>query len=209
MKKFTKLIVLSLCSWFFFLWFSNAQDLTEENSYSDKINVISDSGHYFWGLEKREMDYNPNIYSNTHCTCGMNMLDFSVRVFLFWIKILLWIMIIILSFKTILLYKKLSGTYNHNRLFYFPVINLYPLSKITIWKIRFFILILLLWFFFYNTYSYKIFTDNNLCCENPIRQWYSWIIVWICSTIILWILISKLSYLIKSYNKIDKESPND
>lgn len=203
MKKLTKLF-LFLCSWFLFLWPANAQDLLEENSYSDKINVISDSGNYFWDLKKIEMNYNPNIYSNSPCTCGMNMLDFFVRVLLFWIKILLWIMIIILSLKTISLYKKLANTYKHNKLFYVPVINLYPLSKITIWKIRFFILILLSWFFIYNTYVYEIFSNNNLCCKNPIRQGYSWIIVWICSIIILGILLSKLSYLIKSDNKIDK-----
>ncbi len=209
MKKLANFL-LFLCSWFFFLWFCNAQDLTEENSYSDKINISSDSGHFFWDLEKREMDYTPNIYSNSPCTCDMNMLDFYVRVFLFWIKILLWIMIIILSLKTISLYKKLANTYKHNKLFYVPVINLYPLSKITIWKIRFFILILLSWFFIYNIYVYGIFSNNNLCCKNPIRQGYSWIIVWICSIIISGVLLSKLSYLTKpSQKNSDKKSPNN
>ena len=208
MKKLSKLFVLSLCTRCLVFWFSDAQNLIKEYSYTGEHNVNADFESKSWDNES--ISLNHDIYWDRRCACGMNMLDLFVNVFLFWIKILLWLMLIISLLKTISLYKKLTDTYKHNRLLFSPLLNLYPLSEITIGKFRFFILILLLWFFTYNIYAYKIFTQNNLCCSNPIRQGYSWIIVWICSNILLGVLLSKLSYLIKHPQKdSDKEPTNE
>ena len=214
MKKFTKLFLLALCTWFLFLWFSFAQN--QQNSHEDGGNSYTDDGdtninsefnswnQYQWVSRENPNDDDPH----PKCTCGANPLDVLVRFFLFWITVLLWIILIVTSLKALSLYKKLAITHKNNRLFYFPIINLYPLSKMTIGKIRFFILILLLWFFVYNVYAYITF--DNYCCNNPIRQGYSWIIVWICSIIILGVLLSKLSYLTKPSQKdSDKNSSKE
>jgi len=219
MKRLTKLL-LTLCTWFLFLWFSFAQN--QQSSYEDGGNLYTDDGdtninsefnswnQYQRGSPRANPEWEPNIIWEGPCTCGGNMLEFILNSFLFLVIILLWIMLIITSLYTKSLYKKLANTYKHNILFYFPIINLYPLSKMTGGKIRFFILILLLWFFIYNVYVYKIFENSNLCCHNPIRQGYSWIIVWICSIVILGVLLSKLSYLIKpSQENSGKKSPNE
>jgi len=209
MKRFTKLFLLSICTWFLFLWFSNAQDWIKQDSNTDELNVNTNFESKNW--DKRDKSYNPEVYdigNSCHYQCWINLLWFFTQKFLIWIWILLWIMLVILCIKAIILCKKSNNTFRNNWLFYIPILNLYPISKITVGSVRFFCLILMLWFFIYSLYND---IDKNGCCfDSPSWQSYAWIIIWILSIILLWILLSELSYLINSYKESSKkESPNE
>ncbi len=209
MKKLAKLFLLSLCSWFLFLWSSNAQELMEDNSYTDKINGNTDSWLYFEAWDEKNINYNPPVFLDWDChyQCGINLLWFFTQKFLIWIWIILWIIMVILYIKTIILCKKSDINTKNNWLIYIPILNLYPISKITIWNIRFFYFMLMIWFFIHGIYT--SINKNKCCFDNPSRQEYFWVIVWICSIIMLGVLLSKLSHLIKPDNEINKESPQD
>ena len=180
MKKFTKLFLLALCTWFLFLWFSHAQ----RDFHYETIEIDSWCSSY-------QCDFSPQT--------------FLVHILLIWIWIILCLLLIFLSIKTIILYKKFNTTHQKFWLSHIPVLNIYLISKITIGKIRFFILTLLLLFFVYSIYTH---IDNNKCCfDEPSRQEYSWIIIWFISIIILSVLLSKLN--ISKFTNLYKKSSNE
>lgn len=191
MKKLTKLFLLVLCSWFLFFWFNYAQDLEEEDFYTDEYDNL-DPEYDLWGWDTYTMSYEPDLFTGDGChyNCETNVLWQFSQLLLIWIWITLWIMLIILTVKVVTLYKKLHDNQN-KALVYIPIINLYSISKITIGKTRFLCIIVLIWFFWYSVYRN---ISENWCCINfPSRQDYAWIIVWISAIIILWELLSWLS----------------
>ena len=52
-----KLFLLTLCSWFLFLWFSNAQNLPEQSWYNINSDFESNSWEYFI----KNTSYDPNL----------------------------------------------------------------------------------------------------------------------------------------------------
>jgi len=194
MKTLAKLFLLSLCSWFLFLWFSNAQNLEWNDSLTGEYESAESWSFTVWSRE------NPNFEYNTQYgeVCPYDMFVIVIfKMILSWIWIILWILLIALTVKAVILYKKFEDTSKDTHLFYIPVLNLYSISKITIWKSRFFCVMLLICFFGYNVYE-NMHRDNS-CCPDPSRQDYTWIIVWISAIIILWELLSWLS----KFNKKD------
>ena len=197
MKKFTKLFLIALYSWFFLLWFSNAQDLHEDNSLTDKQNVSSIEN---W----RSTDWNrANPYDNLEtwkctATCGISLLWFVFK----WIQILtwiiLWILLIALTVNAVTLHKGFKNTQKDNYLAYIPILNLYHISKITIWRLRFFYLVLLIWFFCYSIC--KNINENRCCYHKPSQHVYIWTILWILAIVILWVLLSKLNSYFKEHS---------
>ena len=182
MKKLTKLFLLALCSWFLFLWFSFALDGWTNPDSSNALPYETE-----W-----------------RCTalCGVSLLGFFSKRFLIFLWVILWILLLALTINATTLHKKFKNTPKDICLAYVPVLNLYSISKITIWKGRFFYLILLVWFFCYSVY--RNINDNRCCYHEPSRIDYAWIIIWISAIIILWELLSWLS----KFNKQDsnKES---
>ena len=181
MKKFTKLFLLTLCSWFLFFWFSNAQE-----------------EWYHWEWEKpydvSQMNSEENM-EKCVVSCEVNLFWLFAQLNLIWIWMILWIMYIVLFSKLIKLWKEFKDTYKNGYLFYTPILNLYTMFKITIWKSRFYCLIVLICLFSYSLY---INLNENRCCHHePSWLDYTWIAVWILTIIILSVLISKLN----SYSK--------
>lgn len=185
MKKLTKFFLLALCTWFSVLALSFAQNIWDDESIS----------------------YSPSVYSGWKCSsfqCGINLLWFFTQKFLIWIWIILWIMLIILTVKIVSLHRKIKDNSKNVFLSYIPILNLFFIPKSHIRKV--FCLIVMLWFFGYSLYH--DINANGCCFDNPSRQSYAWVIVWILAIIVLKLLSSKLSHLIKPDN-IDKESPNE
>ena len=168
MKKFTKLFLLALCTWFLFLWFSNAQNGWYWYTYQDTSYDVSCGS--FW--------------------CEINLIWLLTQKFLIWIWIVLWILLIISTMKAISLNWRLKNIQKSKYLANIPIINLYPKYKTIFWRILFFFLILFVWFFAYSLY--RNIDENKCCFDAPLRQDYTWIIVWILAIIILSVLFSKL-----------------
>lgn len=174
MKRFTKIFLLSLCVWFLFLGIGYTQDgwnIQQDTSYS----VSCDS---YW--------------------CTINPIWWLMQKLLIWIWIILWVIMIISTTKAIILHR------NHNLkntfLDFLPILNLYIASKTIIWRILFFFLILLVWFFGYSLY--RNINDNWCCFDAPSWRDYTWVIIWVFAIIILSILFSRL---VDFY----KKSPHD
>ena len=116
--------------------------------------------------------------------------------------ILILLMIILLSIWAILLWNKLRKTSKWNWLFFVPFLNLYPLCKITIGRIRFYWLVLFTWFFVYLEHK-----NSNSCASTYLQELILPIfIVWILS---IWILLILAVKLISYSWDSDKESHNE
>lgn len=213
MKNFTKLFLLALCSWFLFLWFSNAQSWVEQDSNTEELNINTDKSDDdknsgIDSLSRADPIDEPNYISNHNwkCTalCGVSLLALFSKRFLIFLWIMLWILLIALTINAITLHKKFKNTPKDIRLAYIPILNLYSISKITIWRSRFFCLVLLIWFFCYSIY--RNVNDNRCCYHEPSQLDYLWIIIWIITIIILLVLIPKLHTFFKDYS--DKWSTN-
>lgn len=202
MKKFTKLFLLALCSWFLFLWFGNAQNLEENDPFTGEYDVSSTENWGFtaWGRREQGLKYRAELYPWV-CHCD-TLFIVIFRIILSWIWMILWILLIVLTVKAVILPKKFNDIKKDIYLPHIPVLNLYSISKITVWMSRFFCIILLLWFFVYSLYN----IHRDRCCPYPSRQDYTWIIVWILTIIILSILISKLNTYSKEHS--NKELTN-
>lgn len=191
MKKFCKLFILALCSWFLFLWFNNAQNLGEKDFYTDEYDNLDPEYNKSYEYDK---SYEPSG-DGCHYTCAINLLGLFSKLIQAWIWIILWILLVALTVNAVILHKKFKDTQKDTRLSYIPILNLYSISKITIWRSRFFCLILLIWFFVYSIC--RNFNENRCCIHNPSQYVYLWIILWISAIIILWEFLSWLSKLNK------------
>jgi len=180
MKKLTKLFLLTLCSWPLFLWFGNAQE-----NWDDP---------YLYNWSDPYLNYDQQTYSwDVPCSqyqCGINLLWYLSKKILTWISVILWVIFIILTVKAIILNKRIDEFKKSSIFVYTPILNLYPIFKITIWQTRFFCLIPLIWFFIYS--KYRNLRENRCCFDFPSRQDYTWIIVWIFTILVLFALLSEL-----------------
>ena len=195
MKKLTKFFLLASCTWFLFLWFSFAQNLIEEDTYADELSVNAD-----FGSNGRDNEsYNPNVYSaaNYHCSIPARLLIAEYSLLIIW-----WIFAVI-SLCSIILYYKFKNTRKYSRSFCVPIINIYALSKITIGRIRFYCLVLLIWFI-----GYLAFINKNSCYGYPDWLLFPVIIAWLFSFIILLILWDKLEEMLEKQDS-DKKSQNE
>ena len=201
MEKFTKLLLLTLCFLFLFLLFSNAQNLQENNLFTDEENV--NSIETWWStVWTRANQYNYLDTGKCTANCGINLL----WLFFIWIQILIWIILWMLliasTVNTVTLHKRFNNNKKYNCLTYIPILNLYHISKITIWRLRFFCLMLLIWFFGYSIY--KNINENRCCYDKPSQYVYIWTVLWILAIVILRILLLKLnSYFKEHSNKIN------
>lgn len=182
MKKITKLSLFMLCAWVLLLWFGSAQSDWFSN----------------WGTHDIYVPYE----NEWRCTalCEISFLWLFAKRLLILIWVILWMMLIGLTINTITFHKKFNDIQKNTCLAYIPILNLYHVSKITIWRMRFFFIILLIWFFIYSIC--RNINYNRCCFHNPSRHDYTGIIVWILSIVILSILVSKLH---KFYKKTSNE----
>ena len=135
-----------------------------------------------------------SVIWDSKCMCGTPFRELFSTLFL----ILIWLSIVILSLCSIPLYKKYKDTLKHPIIFRIPILNLYPLFKITIGTAPFYCLILFIWFF-----GYLIYSNRNWCCNFPAELVYPVIVVWLLSICILLVLLIKLIIIPR---KFDKES---
>ena len=209
MKKLTKLFLLALCSWFLFLWFSNAQSWVEQDSNTEELNINTNK---FDDDKKFESDSlnNSRESLNTDINYVPNELKIdcygwiSVVVWSQWLLMLVWLILILLSLCAIPLYKKFKGTNKNSHFFRLPLLNIYPLFKITVGKVRFYYIIVYLLFLgciiVYDHVIHGICYDN----EEIIRYTILTLLIWgLSSIIILSILWIKLIFLYKKDS--DKE----
>ena len=167
MKKLIRLFLLAIL-WLCFLWVTFAQNWT------------SDYG------------YDPYVAKPQICQGDSFWAAFS-RFFL----ILILFIIIPLSIRTTSLWKKLRNTPKWTRLFYIPILNLYPLCKITLGRIWFYCLVLFVWFF-----VYLIYKNRNWCYSHYLQKLLIPIfIVWILSICVLLVLSIKSIIYSKKLNK--------
>jgi hypothetical protein len=169
MKKLTKLFLLAVV-WLSLLWLSYAQN---------------------WWFSA---EYNPSVIWANKCQCDGPFEAIFSEFFL----IILWLVLIPLSLWTIFLGKKLKKVYKRTRLFYVPILNLYPLFKIVIWKFWFYFMALVIWFLWYFVYM-----NRDWCCHYHLSSdaariviFYSVLIMWILS---IWLLIGLLYRLARKF----------
>ena len=98
--------------------------------------------------------------------------------------------------------EKLRNSPEWTKLFYIPLLNLYPLCKITIGRVWFYCLILFIWFFVYLVYK-----DRNWCYSHYLQKLLLPIcIVWVLSMgILLALLVKSIIY----SRKLNKESSHE
>lgn len=183
MKIFTKpLLMLFSLLILWLLWFSNA----------GWVPPVWDISH---------VEYDEKV-SCSQYKCGINILGLLSQETLIWIWIILCIILFTLTVKAIILNIKFKDSQKNSCLVYIPILNFYYIFKITIWRFRFFCILLLVWFFCYSLY--RDFNENRCCFHNPSRYTYVWIIVWILSIVMLLVSLSKLKKFYK--NSFNKES---
>ena len=118
--------------------------------------------------------------------------------------ILILLMIVLLSIWAVLLWKKLRKTSKWSWLFFVPFLNLYPLCKITIGRIRFYCLILFTCFFVYLERK-----NSNLCASSYLQKLILPIfIVWILSIWILLVMLMKSIICSRDLDKKSHQEPN-
>ena len=124
----------------------------------------------------------------------------SIVTWSYWLLILIWLILILLSLCSIPLYKKFKDTNKNSQFFRLPLLNIYPLFKITIGKIRFFcIMLYLLFLVCILLYDHVVY---HVCYDGKILR-YPLLIWGLSSIIILSILWIKLIFLYKKDS--DKE----
>jgi len=204
MKKVTKLFLLALCSWLLFLWFSNAQSWIHENPYITEDNTV---------VNANNSDINENVNSESYSIDDFIWYSQAGTMTCFeWISIvgssyllliLIWLILILLSLCSIPLYKKFKDTNKISQFFRLPLLNIYPLFKITIGKIRFYyIIVYLLFLICILIYDHVVY---HVCYDGKILR-YPLLIWGFSSIIILLILWNKLVFLYKwDSNKKDPD----
>ena len=204
-----KLFLLTLCSWFLFLWLGNAQSWVETDSHIKELNINMDKSDDDKKFESDSLN-NSRESLNTDINYVPNELKIdcygwiSVVVWSQWLLMLVWLILILLSLCAIPLYKKFKGTNKNSHFFCLPLLNIYLLFKITVGKVRFYYVIVYLLFLgciiVYDHVIHGICYDN----EEIIRYTILTLLIWgLSSIIILSILWIKLIFLYKKDS--DKE----
>lgn len=177
MKKLTKLFLLVLCSWFLFFWFSNAQDLIEGDFHTDEyiVNI---------GYEHQK------TYGLVSMWCNCKRPEI-VQIYTSFPLLVCWLLLF-LSICSILLSTKFNKTWIKSKLFYIPILNLYPLFKNIIWRIWFYILLLNIFFI---CFVYVKIWNVCACDYVPLSEFYAILmsIILIISLLILFYLLYKLA----------------
>ena len=156
--------------WLSFLWLCYAQDWDEPS-------------------------YDYIIWANK-CMCGTPLWELFSAFFL----IIIWLFLVVISLCSITLYKRYKDRLKNPIILCIPILNLYQLFKISIWKFRFYCIIMFIWCF-----GYLIYRNRDWCCNFSVELVYPVIIVWLLSICILLVLLIKLIIISR---KLDKESPN-
>ena len=171
MKKLARLFLLAAV-WLSILWLSYAQNWNDPNP------------EYL-------------ISGADRCMCGTPFWELFSMFFL----IIIWLFLVVISLCSITLYKKYKDRLKNPIILCIPILNLYQLFKISIWKFRFYCTIIFVWFF-----GYLIYSNRDWCCHFPYRFTYPVIVIWFLSICILIAFLVKLIIISK---KSDKESRNE
>lgn len=186
MKKLDKFLLLAVI-WLNFLWLCYAQNLDSFNNGSlDSFN----NGSVYVKYDSYAQNYS---YASHMCACITPFRTELSYLFL----ILIWFILVILSLCSITLYKKYKDKLKYPIILCIPLLNLYQAFKITIWRIRFYCLILFVWFF-----GYLIYSNRDWCCSFSDELVYPVIVVWLLSICILLVFLIKLIIISR---KSDKE----
>jgi hypothetical protein len=163
MRKISKFLLFAIVL-LSFLWLTNAQN---------------------WGYN---VEYNQNVIWKwaALCQCDPPLEVAFYRFFL----IILWLILLSLSLWTIFLGRKFKKVYKNTRLFYVPILNLYPLFKIILGKFWFYLIALVTWFLWYFVYINRDWCCHHLNSDTTrIVIFYTILITRILSILLLiWIL---------------------
>ena len=173
MKKFSRFLLLATVG-LSFLWLSYAQNFGNPNP---EDSVIRAEG----------------------CMCGTPLWELFSAFFL----IVIWLFLVVISLCSITLYKKYKDKLKNPIILCIPILNLYQLFKISIWKFRFYCIIIFIWFF-----RYLIYRNRNWCCNFPARLSYLLIVIWFLSICILIAFLVKLIIISKNSDKKSHQEPN-
>lgn len=196
MKKFTKLFLLALCTWFLFLWFNFAQNQQashENDLFTDDSNSNINSEFNSWFNNAQYSWYYIEWIQKISCIIP------SIGRFSYWFLKLTLLILIFLSLCSIPLYKKFKNIDKNNRFFCVPLLNIYPLFRITMGKIRLYCVMVYLLFLVYLNYKYDYCDDN----ETIMRLIFYLGLFSIIILLILWIELISLY----KWNS-NKKSPN-
>ena len=128
MKRFAKFFLLTVV-WLSFLWLCYALNWSDPNP------------EYL-------------ISGADRCMCGTPFWELFSMFFL----IIIWLFLVVISLCSITLYKKHKNKLKNPIILCVPILNLYQLFKISIWKFRFYCIVIFIWLFGYLIYS------NSSCC---------------------------------------------
>lgn len=152
---------------------------------------------FLWLSYAQDWGGQPDMVWSNKCMCSTPLWELFSAFFL----IIIWLFLVILSLCSITLYKKHKDKLKNPIILCIPILNLYQLFKITIWRIRFYCLIIFVWFF-----GYLIYSNRDWCCHFPHRLTYPVIVIWFLSICILIAFLVKLIIISKKSNK---ESHNE
>ncbi len=159
-------LFLIVILWALFVWVTSATDWENPEKYTEHVTRV--------------------------CQCNTPFREGFSMFFLF---IICWFLVI-LSLCSITLYKKHKDKLRNPAILCIPMLNLYQLFKITIWRIRFYCIIIFIWFF-----GYLIYSNRDWCCDSPYWLIYPVFVTWFLSICILVVFLVKLIIISKKSDK--------